>query len=163
MKTLVLMRHAKSSWNDENLTDFERPLNHRGENAAKIMGTYLKNRKVILDLVLTSPAVRARRTTEIVMKAAKQKPEVRLEERIYEAPVGRLLETISQIESGRNSVLLVGHNPGLEALIQLLTGYTEAMPTGTVAKITLNISKWEDASEKGGELDWIVRPKELTT
>lgn len=161
MKTLYLLRHAKSSWKDETLADIERPLNGRGRKASQTIGGFLKKQKVIPDLVLSSSAVRARQTTDLVMEAANLSSELRFDERIYEASAQKLLEVVKQIEKGKKNVLLVGHNPGLEEFLELLTGSAETMPTGTLSKVILRASSWAAVSDEGGTLEWIVRPKEL--
>jgi len=161
MKTLYLLRHAKSSWKDETLLDIERPLNGRGRRASHIIGNFLKREKIVPDLVLSSSAVRARQTTDIVMAAAKLITDLRFDERIYEADPGRLLEVVKQIEKSKKIVLLVGHNPGLEEFLMLLTGSDETMPTGTLTKIVLKASNWAGVADTGGTLEWIVKPKKL--
>jgi phosphohistidine phosphatase len=161
MKTIFLLRHAKSSWKDSSSPDFDRPLNSRGRKSAELIGGFIRREKFVPDLVLSSPAVRARETIEIVMKVAKLASEIRYDERIYEAGPLRLLEVISQIEESKASVLLVGHNPGLEELLQVLTGPAERLTTGNLAKISLATTKWNKTLDKKGTLDWLVRPKEL--
>jgi phosphohistidine phosphatase len=161
MKTLFLLRHAKSSWKDESLPDFERPLNRRGKRAATIIGEYLRSRDVVPDLVLSSPAVRARETIKLVKKATQWTTEVRYDQRIYEASAERLAEIVSQIENDRKVAMMVGHNPGMEELLLLLTGDTEQLRTGSVAKITIKGSKWANATEKSARLEWLVSPRDL--
>lgn len=161
MKVLYLLRHAKSSWKNETLQDIERPLNARGRRAAETMGRFLMKKKVFPDLVLSSSAVRARQTTDLLIAAAKLSSDLRFDERIYEAGASKLLEVINQLEKGKESVLLVGHNPGLEELVELLTGKTERMPTGTLSKIVLRASNWTSIGEQGGTLEWIVKPNQL--
>jgi len=161
MKTLFLLRHAKSSWRDQTLPDFERPLNGRGERAAEDIGRYLKTKSIVPELVLSSPAVRARDTLAIVSKAAKWTTEVRYDQRIYEASGLRLAEVLSQIEDDRNVVMMVGHNPGMEELLTLLTGTMERFSTATVAKIKIAATKWASAVNGPATLEWIMRPKEL--
>jgi len=161
MKTLFILRHAKSSWKDDSLQDFDRPLNGRGRKAGELIGTLMREKKLTPDLVLSSPAVRARETIEIVMKTARLPAELRYDQRIYEAGPLRLLEVISQIEEDKSSVLLVGHNPGLEELLQVLTGRVEHMATGTLGKIDLKATKWSKPLEDKGSLDWLVKAKEL--
>lgn len=155
------MRHAKSSWDDPTLSDFERPLNKRGRKAAPLMGKFMRERKIKPDLVISSPAERARETTALVSKAAKIKGSVRYDERIYAASVNTLFEVVSQIEDDANEVLLVGHNPGLEELLEHLTGEVQRMPTAALARINLDIEKWGGVGERSGRLEWIVKPKEL--
>jgi len=161
MKILLLLRHAKSNWKDASLTDFERPLNGRGLKAAPLIGRYLRRKKIRPDLILSSPAERARQTTALVVAAAQWNAELRYDERIYEASAGRLLEIISQIEESAGTVLLVGHNPGMEELLWRLTGESQTMPTAALAEISLDIDKWNRARERSGRLEWIVKPKEL--
>jgi phosphohistidine phosphatase len=161
MKTIYLLRHAKSSWKDESLSDIERPLNGRGKKAAETMGAFLKREKILFDLVLSSSAVRARQTIDRVLGSANIVTDVRFDERIYEAGVQRLVELVRQIENGKNNVVLVGHNPGFEELLEWLTGTIERMQTGALAKIGLKTTSWNSVSEKSGTLEWIVRPKQL--
>jgi phosphohistidine phosphatase len=161
MKTLYLLRHAKSSWKDETLSDVERPLNDRGRKASKAIGGFLKNENIVPDLVLSSPAVRARQTTDIVMEAAKLESDLRFDERIYEASAQRLMEVLKQIDRSKKAVLLVGHNPGLEDFLELLTGNVETMPTGTLSKVVLTASNWTAIEGKAGKLEWIVTPKHM--
>ncbi len=161
MKKLLLLRHAKSSWDDPALRDFERPLNKRGTKDAPRIGKYIAKRKIKPDLVISSPAERARQTTALVAKAAKIKAEVRYDKRIYEASTEQLLGILGEIEDGVNEVLLVGHNYGIEDLLELLTGEVHHMPTAALALITLDTDNWESISRRTNRLEWLVKPKEL--
>jgi len=161
MKTLLLLRHAKSSWKDNGVRDFDRSLNQRGLKAAPSIGNLIRKRKLQPDLVLSSPAERARQTTQLVFEAAGLKTEVRFDERIYEATGVRLFEVVGQIEEDANVVMLVGHNPGLEELLEALTGEAYDLPTAALACIELNIEKWNKVRAGGGQLEWLVKPKEL--
>lgn len=161
MKTLFLLRHAKSSWDDKSVQDFDRTLNSRGRKAAELIATFMNQKKVAPELVLSSPALRARETIEIVFKAARLHSELRYDQRIYEASPLRLLEVISEVEADRNGLLLVGHNPGLEGLLGMLSETVEHMATGSLAKIDFKVAKWSKVLEEKGVLDWIVKPKEL--
>ena len=161
MRTLYLLRHAKSSWKDVNLADFDRPLSGRGRKACETVGLFLKEKEISFDLVVSSPAVRARQTIELVLRTAKMRPELRFDERIYEATPARLLELVSQIENESKAVLLVGHNPGMQELLLLLTGQNEEYPTAALTKIAFKNLKWNEVGNKKGNLEWIVRPKEL--
>jgi phosphohistidine phosphatase len=161
MKKLLLLRHAKSSWEDTSLPDFERPLNERGLRAAPLVGEFIRKQRLRPDLVLCSPAKRTRETIALVLETAGITTELRYDEHIYEASVMRLIEIISQIDDDKREVMLVGHNPGLENLLERLTGETERMPTAALALITLNTEKWSEAEAKGGELKWLVKAKEL--
>ena len=161
MKTLLLLRHAKSSWEDPTLQDFERPLNGRGREAAKRIGRYIKKRRLCPDLVLSSPARRAKETVKLVLNAAGMKVDVRYDERIYEAEPLQLVEVVSQAPADKSLVLLVGHNPGMEELLQLLTGHSERMPTAALAKIKFHIQEWNMLVTAQGSLEGLVKPKEL--
>ena len=161
MKKLLLLRHAKSSWEDASLPDFERPLNERGRRAAPLIGTFIRQQKIRPNLIICSPAKRTRETIALVLEAAGIAAEIRYDERIYEATVARLFEVISQIEDDKQEVLLVGHNPGFENLLERLTGQTERMPTATLARIILHSENWSEAAVMGGRLEWLIKAKEL--
>jgi len=161
MLTLYLLRHAKSSWDDASQQDFERPLNNRGRKACAVIGEVIEEKGIDFDLVLVSTALRTRQTIELVKERAKLRGEVRYDERIYEATVSQLLEVISQVDNDRKSVLLVGHNPGLEGLLTLLTGEDVRVTTANLAEIKIKATKWSANLANKGTLDWIVRPKEV--
>ncbi|MBD0370203.1 MAG: histidine phosphatase family protein [Pyrinomonadaceae bacterium] len=161
MKTLLLLRHAKSSWKEPELRDFDRPLNKRGEKAAPLMGKFMKERKLKPDLIISSPAVRARRTAALVVERAELQAELRYDERIYEADVEALLKVVSQIDDGAETVLLVGHNPGFQELLKFLTGEEHEFPTAALALISLKLDKWSGVQQNTGRLKWLVTPKSL--
>ena len=161
MKTLLLLRHAKSSWKDDEARDFDRPLNQRGLKAAPAIGRLIRKRKLQPDLVVGSPAERARQTTQLVIEAAGLKTELRYDERIYEASVARLMGVVSELDDEAGMVMLVGHNPGFEELLEVLTGEAHKMPTAALACIELNIEKWNKVRADAGRLEWLVKPKEL--
>lgn len=161
MKTLLLLRHAKSSRRDNGVRDCDRPLNQRGLKAAPSIGRLIRKRTLQPDLVISSPAERARQTTQLVFEAAGLKTEVRYDERIYEATGARLLEIVGQIEEDANVAVLVGHNPGLEELLEALTGEAHNLPTAGLARIELDIEKWNKVRAGAGRLEWLVKPKEL--
>lgn len=161
MRSLYLLRHAKSSWKDESLADFERPLAMRGRKACGLIARFIKENDIKFDLMLSSTAVRARDTIDLISRNAALQGELRFDERIYEASVTRLLEIAEQIDSDRKAVLLVGHNPGFEELLHALTRTTERFPTAALAKIKLKVSKWSDNYEGRAKLEWIVTPKQL--
>lgn len=161
MKTIHLLRHAKSSWKDPGQTDFERPLNGRGREAAPLVGQFMLKQKIRPELILSSPAERARQTAALVIQSAKLNAELRFDERIYEASAARLLEVVSQIDETVGVALLVGHNPGMEDLLRVLTGESQTMPTAALARILLDVEKWSKVREGTGRLEWLVRAKEL--
>lgn len=161
MKTLMLVRHAKSENAAPGLPDFDRALNDRGRKEAQAVGKFIRKQNLRFDLIMSSPALRARETAELVLGAAGLELDVHFDQRVYEASPPRLLEVLSELEDGTGSVILVGHNPGMEELVQLLTDRAEHMATGTLAKIDLKADRWSKVLEEKGSLDWLVKPKEL--
>ena len=159
MRTLYLLRHAKSSWKDDSLRDFDRPLKGRGREAAEEVGKHLVTEKLQHPLVLCSPAVRTRETLEIVLKSSKLKVDERFDERIYEASLRDLLQVVSEIPDDVDVAIMIGHNPGFEELLAHLTGERRSMPTCALAKIKL--SKWKGIERGEGKLEEFVTPKEL--
>lgn len=160
MKTLYLLRHAKSSWDDSSVSDFDRTLNSRGEKAAPFVGSLMKERGMTPEVIISSPAKRAKQTAKLVAKAAAFSSKISYDERIYEASTARLLAVIGEIADDVDSALLVGHNPGMESLIWYLTGKMEPMPTAALAVIELNVDSWSDVVEGGGVLITVIRPKD---
>jgi phosphohistidine phosphatase len=161
MKTLLLLRHAKSSRDDTSLRDFDRPLNERGKDDAKRMGRFLRGENPTAEVVISSPAKRARQTTELFLNAAKLSNEPIFDERIYEATIHQLLQVLAEIDSSHTMTILIGHNPGFEELLVSLTGQTARMPTAALACIDLSIVEWRDVQPRSGKLRWLVTPKEL--
>jgi phosphohistidine phosphatase len=149
MKTLLILRHAKSSWKDDGLEDHDRPLNRRGEDDAPRMGRLLRDRNLEPDLILSSTASRAHQTTERAVAGGELSCPVELHERLYHAGPGELVEILraSPDECGR--VMLVGHNPGLEALVAGLTGTAQHLPTAALAQIELEIDGWTELEITG--------------
>jgi len=161
MKMLYLLRHAKSSWKDPEQRDFDRPLNGRGREAAPLVGRLIRQRKLPVDLLLSSPAARARETAALVKESAGLSAELLFDERIYEADAARLLEVVTQAAEPADALLLVGHNPGLEELLTFLTGEERNMPTAALACVALDVEKWGEVRARAGRLEWLVRQKEL--
>lgn len=161
MKTLLLLRHAKSGWKDAEIRDFDRPLTMRGRRASSIVGRYLRKHSINPGLVISSPAERARETITIVLKTARIPAEVRYDERIYEAHVGRLLEVVSQVDDSIDSVLMVGHNPGFSDFAEYLTGDGVHMPTAALAQIALDVEDWRQLQAGCGQLKKLIKPRKL--
>jgi phosphohistidine phosphatase len=162
MKTLLLLRHAKSDWDDTSLRDFDRPLAARGERDAPRIGKALRKRGPLPDLIISSPAVRAKATIEAVIEAAKLKLAIRFDETIYGASSPELMKLIRRSPDGNSCVLLVGHNPGFEDLVGRLTGSHERMPTAALACIDFQINRWDDVKDGEGKLEWLLIPKHLS-
>ncbi|HEX8558159.1 MAG TPA: histidine phosphatase family protein [Pyrinomonadaceae bacterium] len=160
MKTLYLLRHAKSGWNVPGLRDFDRPLNARGREEAPLVGRFLRERKLRVDLIISSPAERARQTAALVKEAAGLSAELLYDERIYEADAARLLEVVTRAGETADALLLVGHNPGMEELLLLLTGAGRQMQTAALACVALEVERWGEARDGSGRIEWLVPPKE---
>jgi phosphohistidine phosphatase len=158
MKTLLLLRHAKADNAAPGSSDINRTLNERGKKEAQAIGTFIRKQNLTVELVLCSPAVRARETLEFVLSAAEVTANVRHDQRIYEAGPHQLLEVISEVDEHKSAVLLVGHNPGMEELLRELTGREEPLSTGMLAKIEFNLDVWSKVTEDRGILELIFRP-----
>ena len=148
MKTLYLLRHAKSSSSDPALRDFDRPLERRGRDAAEQIGMRLAAEKLNEPLVICSPAVRTRETAEIVLQSAGLRADERFDERIYEASLRDLVQVVGEIPDEKQIAILIGHNPGLEEFLTFLTGESRRMPTCALAKIQLEIESWKDVNAR---------------
>jgi phosphohistidine phosphatase len=163
MKTLMLLRHAKSSWKYSDVADHDRPLNKRGKKAAPQMGRLLSKEGLVPELILSSTAVRTRETAEAVAKASSYKGPIELLDTLYLAMAGKLLsEAQSHTPDSIGRLLLVGHNPGMEDLVEILSGKREAFPTAALAVFKVGIDGWK-ALELGVEakLVKVYRPKEI--
>jgi phosphohistidine phosphatase len=161
MRILYLLRHAKSSWNDASLRDFDRPLKKRGREAAERIGQRMALETLSDPLVICSPAVRTRETAEIVLQNANLQLEPRFDERIYEASVRELVQIVTEIPDDREVALMIGHNPGFEELLSFLTGEHRRMPTCALAKIRFGDVSWKDVRAGEESLEWFIAPKEL--
>lgn len=159
MKTLLLMRHAKSSWDDSSLSDHERPLNERGRSDAPVMGERLAKSRFAPDHISCSTAKRARETAERVAKALDFQGPVDVRDGIYQATPRELLATIAQAGAGER-LLLIGHNPGLSELVEQLTSDNRPMPTAAVAVIELPIDDWSEIMNAKGRLIEFMKPKD---
>lgn len=160
MKTLYLLRHAKSSWDDDALSDLERPLNERGMLAAPFMGGLMRRRGMLPDVIVSSPARRAHMTAELVQHGGSFDAALNLDPNIYEASPRALRQAVADIDDKFNTALLVGHNPGIEGFIRHLTGEIQSMPTAGLAVIELEIDSWDDVTDGCGELKDMIRPRD---
>jgi phosphohistidine phosphatase len=168
MKTLTLLRHAKSGWDDPVARDFDRPLNRRGRRAAKTVGREMRAQGLVFDQVVASPAARVVETLADIADGYGRSLDPRFDQRIYLATAETLLDIVREAEDGAERLLIVGHNPGLEMLAMLLTRgeglRTELAikyPTATVAEINLPVAHWRDVAEGIGTLARFIRPRDL--
>ena len=163
MKTLLVLRHAKSSWDDAALDDHERPLNERGRRDAPRMGKLVRKFGLLPDVVISSDAVRARLTAEAVAEAARFAGDILRDPHLYLADPADILWRLRQVQENAETVMIVGHNPGLEQLVEQLTGARQDLPTAALAQIGLPIDRWRDLKlSTRGTLVGLWRPKELT-
>jgi phosphohistidine phosphatase len=161
-KTLLLLRHAKSSWKDESLSDHDRPLNKRGKLAAPRMGRLIRDEGMVPDRILSSTAARARATAEAVAEACGFTGEIELLRQLYLAAPVAYIDAARQVQGDPGRVLIVGHNPAVNTLVRELTSSDEVMPTAALARIELPISRWLELDiEVEGELVGLWRPREL--
>lgn len=161
-KTLLILRHAKSSWEFPELSDHDRPLNSRGKRDAPRIGRKLMKEGVIPQLIISSPAVRAYSTAQKVAKACGYDGEISVDPSLYESRYTEYLSVLKSQNDQNEIIMLVGHNPHSEQLLEILTGKMISMPTCTVAYVRLDIRKWNEVkAQTKGELVNIWRPKEL--
>ncbi|MCX7423537.1 MAG: histidine phosphatase family protein [Planctomycetia bacterium] len=162
MKTLLLLRHGKSSWGDVLLADHDRPLKKRGHRAAQQMGHLLAELRLVPDLVLTSTATRARDTAVLMANTAGYRGTISAIAELYHAEHLAFVELVSSVSIEAETVLVVGHNPGLEDWLMQLVGDLHEFPTAALAWIELPIGYWSELTrETRGTLRGVWRPKEV--
>ena len=168
MKGLYLIRHAKSSWDDPTLADHDRPLARRGRRAAKVMAQHLGRKGIAPELVLCSPSTRTRETLTRIAPGLGKHADVRIEPELYAASAAALLEVLHGVPDEVESVMLIGHNPGIQDLaLSLAPAGSESarvrskFPTAALATLQLNGS-WRELAPGGAELVSFVKPKELS-
>jgi len=170
MLTLSLLRHAKSSWSDPRLKDFERPLNDRGETAAPRMGAFMARRGLAPDLILCSTAVRARQTLNLVLPHLKGAPELVYEDGLYLASSATLLKRVHQVSADVRHVMIVGHDPGMHTLAVELAGsgdpddlerLSDKFPTAGLAVLAFDADDWRKVKWGSGRLELFAAPKHL--
>lgn len=161
MKTLYLLRHAKSSWEDIHLDDFDRPLNKRGRNNAPLMGNILAKNNHSIQLIISSPAKRALTTALLVAKELKYKSEkIIKDKRAYLARPSELLKIIQESPNDIDHLMLVSHNDGLTELANLLSPHpVENIPTAGIVSITFNCSSWKEISKTKAKFNFFDFPK----
>lgn len=169
MKRLSFLRHAKSSWDQSELEDFNRPLNERGWKSARRMGRELKRRGKHFDLLLASPAARVRETIDGLTETLKPNVEIRFEPRMYLATPQTLLTIVRALAEEVHSPLLVGHNPGLQQFLlemadgpaPLLKRITHKFPTAAFAEVELSAHRWSEVREGSGRIAEMILAKDL--
>ncbi len=162
MKTLLILRHAKSSWGEPTLSDHDRPLNNRGRRDAPRMGQLIKDEGLTPDLIVTSTALRARTTAVEVATVCDFDGQIERTESLYHACPDDYIQFLRGVSDEHNSVMVVGHNPCLEELVEALSGERQSMPTAALAHLALKIDHWTELTLRApGRLVNIWRPKEI--
>lgn len=159
MKTLLILRHAKSSWKHPELADHERPLNKRGKKDAPYVGQVLLDRELVPQRILSSTAVRSRQTAEAVVEACHYAGTVDYLDALYMAEPQAILAALRSLPDEVERVMVIGHNPGLEGMVQMLSGQIIALPTAALAHLFLPVQTWQGLTlETGGELVELYLP-----
>lgn len=162
MKTLLLMRHAKSSWKDPDLTDHDRPLKKRGRKDAKRMAKVIEANDLYPNLILSSSAARAVETVEVIVDALGYEKEIIYSDALYMGEPSDFIEALKTLDSDIEKVMIVAHNPGLEAYLQIIDGEIEAMPTAALGYLVLSLDDWREISfETMGDMVGYWTPKTL--
>jgi phosphohistidine phosphatase len=162
MKTLLLMRHAKSSWDDPDLADHDRPLNKRGKREAPRMGRWLARQDFVPELIVSSTAERARATAEKLAQACEYRGEITHSEGLYHASPASWYEVLRGLPETATRVLCVGHNPELEEVLHALSGGRSRMPTAAIAHLELPVDRWCGLTPQlRATLHAVWRPKEI--
>jgi len=162
MKTVLILRHAKSSWKHAGLDDHDRPLNKRGQRDAPRMGRLIAGADLVPELICSSSAVRARTTAESVATACGYAGKIEILRELYLAEPSVYVELLAGLDDRLSRVMVVGHNPGMADLVEELTGAIDPFPTAALALVRLPIEGWEAAVGRlRGDLINLWRPKEL--
>ena len=165
MKTVLLMRHAKSSWKEKELDDIERPLNKRGKKDAPRVGEVLFDKELTPQMILCSPALRARQTAELVADKCEYMGEITYLDSFYLAEPSVYESALCSLPDNIERVMLIGHNPGMEGLVQILGYEVESLPTASVAYLALPIDHWSEMEGKDGNVHGDIiqlwRPRDL--
>lgn len=160
MKNLILVRHAKSSWNNATISDFERPLNERGNRDKTIMGERLKERDDTIQKIVSSSAKRTTQTSIALAKAIDYSTaDIQYEDAIYHSSVTTMMQFINEMDNSVDTLMLVAHNPGISMLCDYLCGNLFDFPTLGITKISFDTKDWQEVFRDTGSLEWVDYPK----
>lgn len=161
MKTIYLVRHAKSSWSDSNIRDQDRPLNKRGKRDAPFMGKLLSDKGIEIDLLITSSAVRAVETAKLIANELSiKKNEIQIDERLYHPSTLDFLKVINEIDNSCESLMLFSHNPGITEFANFVsTNDFINIPTCGIVSLCFDIQNWRDLSNHRGQTIFYEYPK----
>lgn len=162
MKTLLILRHAKSSWDAPSADDFSRPLNDRGIKTAPLMGKLIKKEKLVPEVIFSSPAARAIQTAQLIAQSVGFLDAIQKVPHFYPGEPKDYIQTLNTRTTDESIAMVIGHNPGLESLLKVLIGHKEALPTAALAQVQLPIDHWSQLTSKTkGVLIQVFRPKEI--
>ncbi len=163
MKKLILMRHGKSDWTDDALNDFDRTLNERGFKASSKMGEVLKSKNIIPDLILSSPAVRAKTTAELFAKSIGYQKEINFVDDFYFGVDESIIEEAKKTDNSVQTLMIVGHNPTMEEITSRLTLDNEyvVFKTATIVVFSVPINKWSGLKNEICEIEMTLYPKDF--
>lgn len=161
VKKLYLIRHAKSSWEDDSLDDFERPLSERGLRDALTMGSRLRKKYIVPDIILSSPALRAKTTAELIANKIVYSKEIVFDKNIYEASSLQLQKILRGLDDTNNSAFLFGHNPELNILADYFVDFEENIVTCGIVAIEFRCESWTEITPENAKLSWFDYPKNL--
>jgi phosphohistidine phosphatase len=168
MKRIWLLRHAKSSWAEPGLSDADRPLAPRGRRAAELLGAHLARSDAKPAVVLCSSSLRTRETLAAILLALGDEVEIRIERMLYGAEAADLLECLRRLPASAPSVMLIGHNPGMQGLALMLartgpalSALQEKFPTGALASLEARVEQWQDLDEQTASATALLLPRSL--
>ena len=162
MRHLMVMRHAKSAWDDPALSDHDRPLNDRGREAAEVMGAFIQEQERLPQLVLRSTATRVEETYQLMSRNWAEQPRVIVLQSLYLATVSTILQVVRRNAEQETRLLVLGHNPGLHELVERAVGPIEKFPTAALAELSYDIPTWQELKADQAPASWhLTKPKDL--
>ena len=159
MKKIYIVRHAKSSWKDMSLHDFDRPLNKRGKLNAPLMGKRLKKKNILPDIMLSSSSLRTKLTAQVIAKKIKYTKDIIFKDEMYESNAAFLHEMLTELDDENNSVFIFAHSSGLNMLAKDYVRFEENIPTCGIVEIEFDCEKWSEISAKNAKLISFDYPK----
>jgi len=160
MKTVLILRHAKSSWKYDNLADHERPLKKRGKHDTEKIGNLIQKKDLVPQCIISSTATRARKTAQLVADACGYDDDIILDRSLYLAAPENMIRILQRLDDSIQRVMIVGHNPGMEELLEDLTENSVWLPTCALAHVNLPVLSWSEVNtaSEGNLVDlWVPR------
>ncbi len=160
MKKILIMRHAKSDWNNI-FPDFDRPLNKRGKKAAIFMGKEIKKRVLTPDIIISSPAKRAKQTSESIADKCNYNKKIIFEDNFYFGYMKDIVDTLIKLSDNYNSVMIFGHNPTMESLVEFLSDKYVVMPTAAISVLNFDAKSWKTLKKSSCKLVLHLKPRDM--